>query len=68
MPASGASLWAPLDQIYEEFFDDRGAERIRLIYHESIDRKVNATAGGAKIVTGMLNADSLEFQPARQMI
>lgn len=65
MHASGASLWAPLDQIYEEFFDDRGADRIRLIYHESIDRKVNATAGGAKIITGMLNADSMEFEPAR---
>ena len=63
MHPSGASLWAPLDQIYEEFFDDREADRLRLIYNESIDSKVNVPVGGAKIVTGMLNSDDLEFQP-----
>ena len=34
-----------LEQLYEEFFDENGGERIRLFYHESIDRMVPATGG-----------------------
>ena len=60
---SGGSLWALLDQIYEEFFEDQTGDRIRLLYHESIDRKVNAAGRGVRIVKGALNAQSLEFRP-----
>lgn len=59
-----ATCWAPLDQIYEEFFDDRGGNRIRLFYHESIDRKVNAAGGGGRIVKGLLDSESVEFRPS----
>jgi DEAD/DEAH box helicase domain-containing protein len=61
--SKGMSYWAALDQIYEEFFDDRGGEKIRLFYHESIDRTVKAASGGKRIVSGLLDAQSLEFQP-----
>ena len=62
--AGSATCWAPLDQIYEEFFDDRGGDRIRLFYHDSIDRKVNAAGTGSQIVKGLLNSQTLEFHPS----
>ena len=62
LPSGGSSFWAPLDQIYEEFFEDQGGPRIRLFYYESIDRKVNASSG-LRIFKGVLNAETLEFQP-----
>lgn len=58
------SCWAPLDQLYEEFFDDAGGERIRLFFHDSIDRMVQASAGGSQIVKGLLNSETVEFTPA----
>lgn len=57
------SCWAPLDQLYEEFFDENGGDRIRLFYHDSIDRMVPATGGGGQIVKGLLDAESIEFTP-----
>ncbi|WP_045834969.1 DEAD/DEAH box helicase [Hyphomicrobium sp. 99] len=58
------SLWAPLDQLHEEFFDENGGDRIRLLYHDSIDRKVNASEGAGQIVKGLLNSESMEFHPS----
>ncbi|WP_297778207.1 DEAD/DEAH box helicase [uncultured Roseovarius sp.] len=58
------SCWAPLDQLYEEFFDENGGERIRLFYHDSIDRMVQASGGSGQIVKGLLDAESIEFTPA----
>ncbi|WP_412506107.1 DEAD/DEAH box helicase [Roseovarius sp. SYSU LYC5161] len=60
---SSNSCWAPLDQLYEEFFDENGGERIRLFYHDSIDRMVPASRGGGKIVKGALDSDTLAFTP-----
>lgn len=57
------SCWAPLDQLYEEFFDENGGDRIRLFYHDSIDRMVQASGGGGQIVKGLLDAESIEFTP-----
>ena len=62
-PSSNA-CWAPLERLYEEFFDENGGERIRLFYHESIDRMVQASGGGGKIVKGLLDSDTIEFTPA----
>lgn len=62
--ARSSSCWAPLDQLYQEFFDDNGSDRIRLFYHESIDRMVKASGGGGKIVKGMLNSENVEFTPS----
>ncbi len=61
---SSSACWAPLEQLYEEFFDENGGERIRLFYHESIDRMVQASGGGGKIVKGLLDSDTIEFTPA----
>lgn len=58
------SCWAPLDQLYEEFFDENGGDRIRLFYHDSIDRMVQASSGARQIVKGLLDAESVEFTPA----
>ena len=58
------SCWAPLDQLYEEFFDESGGDRIRLFYHYSIDRMVQASGGGGQIVKGLLDSESIEFTPA----
>lgn len=58
------SCWAPLDQLYEEFFDENGGDRIRLFYHDSIDRMVQASGRGGQIVKGLLDAESIEFTPA----
>lgn len=58
------SCWAPLDQLYEEFFDENGADRIRLFYHDSIDRMVQVSGGGGQIVKGLLDAESVDFTPA----
>ncbi len=55
------SCWAPLEQLYEEFFDENGGDRIRLFYHESIDRMVQASGAGSQIVKGALDAESIEF-------
>jgi DEAD/DEAH box helicase domain-containing protein len=44
------SLHADLEQLYQEFFDENGADRIRLIYHDSIDRMVQASGSGGQIV------------------
>lgn len=62
--ARSKSLHADLEQLYEEFFDERGADRVRLIYHESIDRFVQASSSGGQIVKGLLNAETVEFTPA----
>lgn len=62
--AGSTSCWAPLEQIYEEFFDDGAGNRIRLFYHDSIDRMAKASSGGAQIVKGLLNSQSVEFTPA----
>lgn len=62
-PGSKA-CWAPLDQLYEEFFDENGGDRIRLFYHDSIDRMVHASSGGGQIVKGLLDCESIEFTPA----
>ena len=56
--------WAPLDQIYEEFFDEDGGERIRLFYHESIDGMGQAKHSGDKIVKGLLDSDTIKFSPS----
>ena len=61
---SSRTCWAPLEQLYEEFFDENGGARIRLFYHESIDRMVPASGGGGKIVKGLLDSDQIEFTPA----
>ena len=58
------SCWAPLDQLYEEFFNENGGDRIRLFYHDSIDRMVRASGGSGQIVKGLLDAESIEFTPA----
>ena len=59
---SGSRLvWAPLDQLYEEFFGHSSSGRITLFYHESIERKVKG--GKLPIVRGMLDAESVEFTP-----
>ncbi|MCZ8133545.1 MAG: DEAD/DEAH box helicase [Rhodobacteraceae bacterium] len=62
--AGSKSLHADLEQLYTEFFDESGAGRIRLIYHESIDRMVLASGAGGQIVKGVLNAETVEFTPA----
>jgi DEAD/DEAH box helicase domain-containing protein len=62
--ARSKSLYADLEQLYREFFDENGADRIRLIYHESIDRMVQASGAGGQIVKGVLNAETVEFTPA----
>jgi DEAD/DEAH box helicase domain-containing protein len=62
--ARSRSLYADLEQLYAEFFDENGADRIRLIYHESIDRMVQASGAGGQIVKGVLNAETVEFTPA----
>jgi DEAD/DEAH box helicase domain-containing protein len=59
--ARGRSLWATLTDLYEEFFDAT-SNRIRLIYHESVSRKAG-TSGRGNVITGFLDADSLEFTP-----
>lgn len=61
--AGSRSCWAPLEQLYEEFFDENGGDRIRLFYHDSIDRMVQATGAGSQIVKGALDAESMEFVP-----
>ena len=62
--ARSRSLHADLEQLYREFFDDNGADRIRLIYHESIDRMIQASGARGQIVRGLLNAETVEFTPA----
>jgi DEAD/DEAH box helicase domain-containing protein len=62
--AKSKSLHANLEQLYQEFFDENGADRIRLVYHESIDRMVQASGSGGQIVKGLLDAESVEFTPA----
>lgn len=62
--ARSSSLHAELEQLYQEFFDEKGADRIRLIYHESIDRMVQASGAGGQIVKGVLNAETVEFTPS----
>ena len=57
----GVSLWAPLHDLYEEFFEG-SSNRIRLIYHESISRKAG-TSGRGNVITGLLDAESLDFTP-----
>jgi len=57
------SYWAPLDQIYEEFFDESGADQIRLLYHDSIDRRFPTAGSHGHIVKGLFHADSVEFIP-----
>jgi DEAD/DEAH box helicase domain-containing protein len=62
LPPAGQSLGAPLNDLYEEYFDERST-RLRLIYHESVSRKAG-TSGYGGVVTGLLDCESLEFTPA----
>ena len=56
---AGGNLWAEPRTLYEGFFE--GAERIRLIYHESVSRLTGST-GGVQIATGYLNPEALTFK------
>ena len=62
------TYWASLDQLYEEFFDENGGNRIRLFYYDSIDRMVSAATKrgkkGSRIVKGLLDAETIEFTPS----
>ena len=62
--ANSSSCWAPLEQLYEEFFSYNDGGRLRLFYHEDLDRNLRATAGGNRIVQGMLDSESMEFSPS----
>ena len=62
--SGSTSCWAPLDQLYDEFFDENGGDRIRLFYHDSIDRIVQASGGGGQIVKGLIDSESIDFTPA----
>lgn len=62
--AGSGSYWAPLDQLYEEFFDENGGDRIRLFYHDSIDRMVRASSTNGQIVKGLLDAETVVFKPS----
>ena len=57
----GSSLWAPLPELYEEFFEG-GSSRMRLIYHESVSRKAGSTGRGT-VIAGFLDAESIDFMP-----
>jgi DEAD/DEAH box helicase domain-containing protein len=59
--ASGKSIWASLDDLYEGFFDD-SSDRIRLIYHEPVSRRAGTTGTNA-IIAGFLDGGSMEFTP-----
>lgn len=61
MENSSMICWAPLDQIYEEFFDDRGGGNLRLFYHESIERGTKVAGGKGQVIKGTLNADTVTF-------
>jgi DEAD/DEAH box helicase domain-containing protein len=61
MHNASSSCWAPLDQIYEEFFDDRGGGELRLFYSESIERGVKLQGGKGQVVKGTLNSETVEF-------
>lgn len=56
---AGGNLWAEPRTLYEGFFD--GAERIRLIYHESVSRLTGST-GGVQLATGYLDPETLTFK------
>ena len=56
------TYWAPLETLYEEFFDENGGGQIRLFYHEPLERMAQA-GGGAKIVEGRLDPETVEFAP-----
>ena len=57
--AAGKKVWAPLDALYEDFFDG-SSDRIRLLYHEPISR-LSLSGGGNAVVPGLLDADAMEF-------
>ncbi|WP_455269285.1 DEAD/DEAH box helicase [Rhizobium herbae] len=59
--AAGRKIWASLDDLYEDFFEDISG-RIRLIYHEPVSRRAGTT-GANGIVAGFLDAGSMEFFP-----
>ncbi|WP_209507395.1 DEAD/DEAH box helicase [Ruegeria sp. HKCCSP335] len=61
---NSTSCWAPLEQLYEEFFDESAGGKIRLFYHETLDRMIPAAGGGVRIVKGLLDAESIEFTPS----
>ena len=58
------SCWAPLEQLYDDFFNENGGERIRLFYHETIDRMVPASGSGGKIIKGVLDSETIAFTPS----
>ena len=57
--AASKKVWAGLDTLYEDFFED-SSDRIRLIYHEPVS-KLAIGGGGASVIPGFLDADTLEF-------
>ena len=62
--ANSTSCWAPLEQLYEEFFSYDDGGRLRLFFHEDLDRNLSATSSGNRIVPGMLDSESMEFSPS----
>jgi DEAD/DEAH box helicase domain-containing protein len=56
--AAGRRIWASLDDLYEDFFEDTSG-RIRLIYHEPVSRRTGANG----IVAGFLDTAAMEFFP-----
>lgn len=57
--AAGEGLWARLEDLYADFFND-DADRLRLIYHESV---LKPGLAGSPVLPGLLHAETLEFSP-----
>ena len=56
-----ASYHAPLDVIYEEFFDGSSADKLRLFYTDKLSLRAKKAANQL-VFPGLMNPDTLEFE------
>ena len=57
------SHWAPLDQLYEEFFDNSAGNRLRLFYFDPLNTP-QVKGSEQTVRAGQLHPETLEFTPA----
>ena len=64
---SSSSYHAPLDTVYNEFFDGSGASKLRLFYTDKLDLRAKKAANQL-VFPGLMNPVTLEFeQDTRQL-
>lgn len=64
---SSSSYHAPLDTVYNEFFDGSSASKLRLFYTDKLDLRAKKAANQL-VFPGLMNPETLEFEQDKRQL